>query len=151
MREGRHWVCNSRSSVWYAHREHFLVQCTCFHTLKSANELIFSPYKICGTNIGTTILLARVLQSWLSSAASGEVDPKVRLGSIYALALGSNFGAYTFSFSASLAGLLWRDILRQKGIAVSQRQFAYFNLPIIAVAVLVSGAILIAQVHVVPR
>ncbi|KAI0087338.1 hypothetical protein BDY19DRAFT_246583 [Irpex rosettiformis] len=106
---------------------------------------------ICGTNIGATILLARVLQSWLSAAAPNTVDPKVRLGAIYALALGTNFGAYTFSFSASLAGLLWRDILRQKGISVSQRQFALFNLPSIAVAVVVSGAILIAQVHVVPR
>ncbi|KAI0695543.1 hypothetical protein BC835DRAFT_1273245 [Cytidiella melzeri] len=104
---------------------------------------------ICGTNIGTTILLARVLQSWLSSTTS--VDPKIRLGSIYALALGSNFGAYTFSFSASLAGLLWRDILRQKGIVVSQRQFAWFNLPTIALAVLTSGAALIAEVHVTSR
>ncbi|KAI0767891.1 arsenical pump membrane protein-domain-containing protein [Irpex lacteus] len=112
--------------------------------------LVISTFlcNICGTNIGTTILLARVLQSWLSSSNT-TVDNKVRLGAIYALALGSNFGAYTFSFSASLAGLLWRDILRQKGIAVSQRQFAWFNLPAIALAVVVSGAVLVAEVYVV--
>ncbi|KAI0338074.1 hypothetical protein BDW22DRAFT_1363465 [Trametopsis cervina] len=104
---------------------------------------------ICGTNIGTTILLARVLQSWLSSTPS--VDPKVKLGSIYALALGSNFGAYTFSFSASLAGLLWRDILRQKGIAVSQRHFAMYNVPTIAVSVVTAGAVLIAEVYIVAK
>lgn len=113
--------------------------------------LVISTFlcNICGTNIGATILLARVLQSWLSSSAS--VDPKIRLGSIYALALGTNFGAYTFSFSASLAGLLWRDILRQKGIIISQRQFALYNLPTIALAVTTAGAVLIAEVYVVVR
>ena len=107
-------------------------------------------FQICGTNIGTTILLARVLQTWLSNSTPA-VDPKVRLGSIYALALGTNFGAYTFSFSASLAGLLWRDILRQKGFHISQRHFAICNLPVIVLAILVSGAVLIAEVYVVPH
>ncbi|KAL5534598.1 hypothetical protein ACEPAG_1061 [Sanghuangporus baumii] len=108
---------------------------------------------ICGTNIGATILLARVLQAWLDSSASSDttVDSKVKLGSIFALALGTNFGAFTFSFSASLAGLLWRDILRQKGIVVRQRQFAMFNLPIISVAVVSAAAVLVAEVYVTAR
>lgn len=106
---------------------------------------------MCGTNIGTTILLARVLQAWLNSSESSgtTVDPKVRLGSIFALALGTNFGAFTFSFSASLAGLLWRDILRQKGIIVRQRQFALLNLPIIGVSIATAAAVLVAEVYVV--
>ena len=79
------------------------------------------------------------------------MDPKIRLGAIYALALGTNFGAYTFSFSASLAGLLWRDILKQKGFEVSQKRFAVSNLPVIGLAICVAGAVLIAEVYVVPH
>ncbi|TFY55949.1 hypothetical protein EVJ58_g7927 [Rhodofomes roseus] len=68
---------------------------------------------LCGTNIGATILLARLLQIWIAAASPADRE---RFGAIYALALGSNFGAFTLTFSASLAGLLWRRILRQKGI-----------------------------------
>ncbi|KAI5119577.1 hypothetical protein M0805_006462 [Coniferiporia weirii] len=103
---------------------------------------------LCGTNIGTTILLARVLQVWLETSPE-VVSNEVRLGSIYALAIGTNFGAFTFSFSASLAGLLWRDILRQKGIIVRQKQFALLNLPIIGVAAVAAAAVLVAEMYVV--
>jgi Na+/H+ antiporter NhaD/arsenite permease-like protein len=38
----------------------------------------------------------------------------------------------SFTFSASLAGLLWTTILEQKGIKIKQRTFAFWNLlPII--------------------
>ena len=39
---------------------------------------------------------------WLERSASSNIfiDPKVRLGAIYALALGTNFGAFSFSFSS---------------------------------------------------
>lgn len=75
----------------------------------------------------------------------------VRLGSIYALALGANFGAVSFSFSASLAGLLWRAILAQKGIHVQQRQFALLNTPIVFVAAVAAGAVLTAELYVAVR
>ncbi|KAH9888414.1 hypothetical protein C8Q73DRAFT_710090 [Cubamyces lactineus] len=111
----------------------------------------------CGRNIGATILLARVLQLWLSSSSSSSsssstatstVDPRTRDGAIYALALGSNFGAFTLTFSASLAGLLWRQILRQKGIRVRGAQFLVLNLPISFVAMLVGCAVLVGQTYV---
>ncbi|KAL1945316.1 hypothetical protein VTO73DRAFT_2167 [Trametes versicolor] len=101
----------------------------------------------CGTNIGATILLARVLQLWLS-AASPTPSPRERDGAVYALALGSNFGACTLTFSASLAGLLWRGILREKGVHVRARQFLALNLPISGVAMLVACAVLVGQVYV---
>ena len=41
---------------------------------------------------------------------------------------------FTLAFSALLAGLLWRAILRQKGVYVRARQFLVLNLPILAVA-----------------
>lgn len=104
---------------------------------------------ICGTNIGTTILLARVLQKWES--AKQPVAPRVRHASVYGLALGSNYGAFTFAFSASLAGLLWRDMLRKKGIHVRQYQFAKLNVGTFMVASVASGVVLIGQTLVVHR
>ena len=47
-----------------------------------------------------------------------SLDPKERDAAIYSLAIGSNYGAFMFTICASLAGLLWRDILKQKGIHV---------------------------------
>ena len=49
------------------------------------------------------------------------------------MALGVNYGAFSAAFSASLAGLLWRDILDRKHIRVRRLEFARVNLPIIAV------------------
>ncbi|THH18685.1 hypothetical protein EW146_g2356 [Bondarzewia mesenterica] len=103
---------------------------------------------ICGTNIGTTILLARTLQEWVSVSHPSALT---RYVSIYAIALGSNYGAFTMTFSASLAGLLWRDILRQKGIQVRRTQFASLNLRIFAVATVSSATILVAQSYVIHR
>ena len=70
-----------------------------------------------------------------------------REGAIYALALGSNYGAFTLSFSASLAGLLWRDILRQKGIHVRQMQFLRTNMPIVLVALVIGCATLLGEIY----
>lgn len=87
---------------------------------------------------------------WLETAstAGAPIDMRVRTGTIYALALGSNFGAFSFSFSASLAGLLWRAILHQKGIHIRQRQFALLNIPIVTVAVCVAAGVLVAEVFI---
>jgi Na+/H+ antiporter NhaD/arsenite permease-like protein len=80
---------------------------------------------VSGTNIGATILLTKVAR------AANLPNHSFRAAAI-ALAVASNIGAVSFTFSASLAGLLWRQILRQKGIIVTQRTFAYWNiLPIL--------------------
>ena len=68
---------------------------------------------------------------------------------MYALAVGSNFGAFTLTFSASLAGLLWRRILWQKGIRVLALEFLTINLPIAGVAMAVGCAILVGEVQVI--
>ena len=65
------------------------------------------------------------------------------------MALGVNFGAYSAVFSASLAGLLWRDILGRKYIEVKRLEFAKVNLPIIAVAMAVGCAVLVAEVYII--
>jgi Na+/H+ antiporter NhaD/arsenite permease-like protein len=82
-----------------------------------------------GTNIGCTILLTKVMH------AAALPDHAARAGAI-SLAVASNVGAVSFTFSASLAGLLWQGILKQKGIEIKQRTFAFWNgLPILVMTV----------------
>ena len=63
------------------------------------------------------------------------------------MALGVNYGAFSTAFSASLAGLLWRDILGRKHIHIRARDFARFNVPIIAISMAVGCAVLIGEVY----
>lgn len=65
------------------------------------------------------------------------------------MALGVNYGAFSTAFSASLAGLLWRDILARKHINVRRMEFARVNLPIIAIAMVVGCAALIGEVYII--
>jgi Na+/H+ antiporter NhaD/arsenite permease-like protein len=65
---------------------------------------------------------------------------------VYTMALGVNYGAFSTAFSASLAGLLWRDILAKKHIHVRRLDFARVNLPIIAIAMTVGCVVLIGEV-----
>jgi len=59
-----------------------------------------------GTNIGATILLVKILKS--SNFAGREGLPaRVETAGMLALAVGSNIGAVSFTFSASLAGILF--------------------------------------------
>jgi Na+/H+ antiporter NhaD/arsenite permease-like protein len=65
------------------------------------------------------------------------------------MALGVNYGAFSTAFSASLAGLLWRDILGRKHIYIRARDFARFNVPIIAISMAVGCAVLIGEVYII--
>jgi Na+/H+ antiporter NhaD/arsenite permease-like protein len=70
-------------------------------------------------------------------------------GTIYAMALGVNYGAFSVAFSAALAGLLWRDILAKKHIHVRAIDFARINLPIIAIAMTIGCVVLVGEVYIV--
>ncbi|KAK4936946.1 hypothetical protein LTR10_022324 [Elasticomyces elasticus] len=104
-----------------------------------------------GTNISSAILLSRVVQSWQQIHRQNGIPITDRnfWATVYAMALGVNFGAFSAVFSASLAGLLWRDILRRKYIEVKRLEFAKVNLPIIAVAMAVGCAVLVAEVYII--
>ncbi|KAL0069158.1 hypothetical protein AAF712_003844 [Marasmius tenuissimus] len=65
---------------------------------------------IAGTNIGATILLTKVVRT-----AGPSLSPETTRAAGVALAVTSNIGAVSFTFSASLAGLLWKSIIEQKG------------------------------------
>ncbi|KIW00746.1 hypothetical protein, variant [Verruconis gallopava] len=104
-----------------------------------------------GTNIGTTILLSRIVQTWqaIHAQAGTTISDRTFWGTIYSMALGVNYGAFSAAFSGSLAGLLWRDILARKHIHVSGVQFARQNLPIIAIAMTVGCVVLVIEIYVI--
>ncbi|KAL1407428.1 hypothetical protein Q8F55_006861 [Vanrija albida] len=101
-----------------------------------------------GTNIGATVLLSRILVRWIDAA---HPSPRARYGSILALAVGSNFGAYSFVFPASLAGLLWRHILADKQLRVGPAEFARRNALPLALTLAVGCLVVAAEVCVMFR
>ncbi|KAJ7164985.1 hypothetical protein C8R46DRAFT_1097787 [Mycena filopes] len=68
---------------------------------------------IAGTNIGATILLTKIVRA-------AALSPNTTRAAGVALAVASNIGAVSFTFSASLAGLLWKTILKQKQEEIAQ-------------------------------
>jgi Na+/H+ antiporter NhaD/arsenite permease-like protein len=97
---------------------------------------------VAGTNIGATILLTKVVHAAPDFPASST-----RAAAI-ALAVASNIGAVSFTFSASLAGLLWKSITGQKGINIKQSTFAFWNCFPLLVMVSVGLAIVTAEMSV---
>ncbi|UZP45212.1 hypothetical protein NXS19_013024 [Fusarium pseudograminearum] len=105
-----------------------------------------------GTNIGTTILLSRIIQAWKEincAVDTSLITDRTYWATIYSMALGVNYGAFSTAFSASLAGLLWRDILARKHIHVKSHEFARVNFPIIAISMAVGCLVLVGEVYIV--
>jgi Na+/H+ antiporter NhaD/arsenite permease-like protein len=108
--------------------------------------LVLCP--ICGTNIGGTILAVEIIRSpTFSSSPRVLSDPRILQGAIYSLALASNIGAMSWTISSSLAGLLWARILKEKGIRVTQGEFARWMLPVLLVLSTVSSAVVLLEVY----
>jgi Na+/H+ antiporter NhaD/arsenite permease-like protein len=80
--------------------------------------------------------------------AGKEISDRTFWATVYAMAIGVNYGAFSVAFSASLAGLLWRDILERKHIRVKSLDFARVNLPIIAISMVVGCAVLVGEVYI---
>ncbi|EAS29132.3 uncharacterized protein CIMG_07878 [Coccidioides immitis RS] len=122
-------------------------------TIGSVGGMGFLSVLLCnfaGTNIGTTILLSRVIQAWqdMHRASGIPISDRTFWATVYSMAIGVNYGAFSTAFSASLAGLLWRDILSRKHIHVRRLDFARVNLPIIAISMVVGCAVLIGEVYI---
>lgn len=60
------------------------------------------------TNIGATLILVDILYDERFTAHNPS--KRVQNGALFAVAVGSNVGAYSLVFPASLAGLLWRGM-----------------------------------------
>ncbi|KXT09254.1 hypothetical protein AC579_3429 [Pseudocercospora musae] len=103
-----------------------------------------------GTNIGTTILLSRVIQAWVAIHEQNGtiISQRMFWATVYSMAIGVNYGAFSAAFSASLAGLLWRSILSRKGIRVGSLEFARVNVLIITFTTVIGLAILIGQIYI---
>ena len=97
---------------------------------------------VAGTNIGATILLTKVVHAAPNFPASST-----RAAAI-ALAVASNIGAVSFTFSASLAGLLWKSITREKGINIEQSTFAFWNCLPLLVMTVVGLAVVTAEMQI---
>lgn len=91
-----------------------------------------------------------MIQAWQEIHSNNHIPISDRTfwATVYSMALGVNYGAFSTAFSASLAGLLWRDILRRKHIRVGSIEFARVNLPIIAVAMAVGCSVLIGEIYI---
>ncbi|EFX06454.1 putative arsenite efflux transporter [Grosmannia clavigera kw1407] len=122
-------------------------------TVGSVGGMGFLSVILCnfaGTNIGTSILLSRVIQAWVEIHKSKNlpISDRTFWAAVYSMALGVNYGAFSAAFSASLAGLLWRDILARKHIRVPSLEFARVNLPIITISMIVGCTVLIAEIYI---
>ncbi len=91
-----------------------------------------------------------MVQTWQSihEANGTPISDRTFWATVYSMALGVNYGAFSTAFSASLAGLLWRDILARKHIHVRSLDFAMVNLPIIAISMAVGCAVLVGEVYI---
>jgi Na+/H+ antiporter NhaD/arsenite permease-like protein len=65
------------------------------------------------------------------------------------MALGVNYGAFSTTFSASLAGIMWREVLNEQKIPVRRFDFARVNVPVIAIAMTIGCAVLVFEVYIV--
>ena len=105
---------------------------------------------LAGTNIGATILLVEILRDpalFAGSVLQPEQKTKILQGAIYALAMGSNLGAFSYTFAGSLAGLLWRGLLADKGVQVSQLKFALVNAVPLLLQTTLACAILVSEIY----
>lgn len=101
-----------------------------------------------GTNIGATILLTRALQStYFQQKLPTEEATLILRAAAYSVVFGSNVGALGGTFAASLAGLLWRDGLRQRGVLVTKLQFLTWCAVVIVPATVSGVAILLPEVR----
>ncbi|KAJ9633531.1 uncharacterized protein PV06_06174 [Exophiala oligosperma] len=103
---------------------------------------------LAGTNIGATIILVEIMRNPAFSQSSAALaDHRILLGAIYSVAMGSNIGAFSYTFAGSLAGLLWRDLLADKGIKVSQFKFARVNALPLLTQITTASAIVLGELY----
>ncbi|MBW0468694.1 hypothetical protein O181_008409 [Austropuccinia psidii MF-1] len=90
-------------------------------------SMILCPFF--GTNIGATILLVNIISDDSFRFSQNVIqEPKILQCAVFAAAMASNIGAFSLTVPSSLAGLLWRDILKRKEIVVRNRAFLGWNL-----------------------
>lgn len=103
---------------------------------------------LAGTNIGATIMLVEILRDpAFANSAPVVRDPRVLTAAIYAVAMGSNIGAFSYTFAGSLAGLLWRALLLDKDIEITQLKFAVVNVLPLLMQITVACAVIYGELY----
>ena len=103
---------------------------------------------LAGTNIGATIILVEIIRApAFMESINVRADRRVLPAAIYSVAMGSNIGAFSYTFAGSLAGLLWKGLLADKGVHVSQWSFAKVNMLPLLMQIVVSSAIVLGEVY----
>jgi Na+/H+ antiporter NhaD/arsenite permease-like protein len=103
---------------------------------------------LAGTNIGATIILVEIIRDpQFMQGMHVRSDNRTLWAAVYSTAMGSNIGAFSYTFAGSLAGLLWKGLLADKGVVVSQWKFARVNAIPLLMQIVVSGAIVLAEVY----
>ncbi len=103
---------------------------------------------LAGTNIGATIILVEIMRDEaFMESVNVQRDRRVLLAAVYSVAMGSNIGAFSYTFAGSLAGLLWKGLLADKGVRVSQWKFAKVNALPLLMQIVVSCAIVLGEVY----
>ncbi|KAK4045966.1 hypothetical protein OIV83_006477 [Microbotryomycetes sp. JL201] len=104
-----------------------------------------------GTNIGATILAVEILRDPnFANAAHVVADRRIMHGAIFSTAMATNIGAFSWTLSSSLAGLLWVTILQQKGITVTNKDFAKWNMLFLPALSTLSSAAILLQTYFFP-
>ncbi len=88
-----------------------------------------------------TILFTQILVS-----PSFQVPEAEKIGSMFALIFGSNFGT-NFTPLGALAGIMWLQILSKKGITVSYRRFFQYGISIMPFVILIATLVLFLEVR----
>ena len=103
---------------------------------------------LAGTNIGATIILVEIMRDpAFANSVHVRRDNRVLSAAVYSVAMGSNIGAFSYTFAGSLAGLLWRGLLKDKGIEVGPVKFAVVNLVPLLMQITVASAIVLGEVY----
>ncbi|HEY0087995.1 MAG TPA: SLC13 family permease [Candidatus Lokiarchaeia archaeon] len=87
-----------------------------------------------------TILFTEILLS-----PSFNAPEQVKFGCMFALIMGSNFGA-NFTLIGALAGLMWSKIASDKGIHISFKQFAKYGFIVMPLVVFISLLVLYVEI-----
>jgi hypothetical protein len=91
-----------------------------------------------------TILFTRILQDQNFTTADKPLK-----GAMFGLILGSNFGA-NLTLVGALAGIMWHEILKQKGYKLGFFQFAAYGFTLMPLVIIISSAILAIELAIFP-
>ena len=90
-----------------------------------------------------------MIQAWLQIHEQGDeaIPQRTFWATVYSMALGVNYGAFSIAVSGALAGMLWQNILDRKGIVVGGMEFYKVNQPFILFTMVIGCAVLIGEVY----